>query len=186
EIVGVVPYDALLDAAEYYLQLNRFDRGAILERKVATVDSTRPGHESVADFTARLAARAPTPGGGSAAAIAGAIGTALGEMVFAYTHPVGAAPADWTDAVAELSALRRRFLELSDEDGASYEAVRKARRALKEQPDDPDRRAAERAALRDAALVPLETARRAARVLELLDERGPSTRKALGSDLTTA
>ncbi|EQD68194.1 formiminotransferase-cyclodeaminase, partial [mine drainage metagenome] len=96
EIVGVVPYDALLDAAEYYLQLNRFDRGAILERKVATVDSTRPGHESVADFTARLAARAPTPGGGSAAAIAGAIGTALGEMVFAYTHPVGAAPADWT------------------------------------------------------------------------------------------
>ncbi len=186
EIVGVVPEDALLDAAEYYLQLHRFDRATLLERKVAAVDAGRPGREPIADFTARLAARTPTPGGGSAAAIAGALGTALGEMVFVYTHPAGAAPPDWTAAVAELTGQRQRFLELSEEDGASYEAVRGARRARKGAPDDPALRAGERAALRHATLVPLETARRAARVLELLGERGPSTKPALGSDLTTA
>jgi glutamate formiminotransferase/formiminotetrahydrofolate cyclodeaminase len=186
EIVGLVPEDALLDAAEYYLQLNRFDRATLLERKVAAVDSARPGRELIADFTARLAARTPTPGGGSAAAIAGALGTALGEMVFAYTHPAGAAPPDWTAATAELTGLRQRFLELSDEDGASYEAVRAARKALKEHPDDPDRRAGEQAALRRATLVPLETARRANRGLQLLTERGPATKPALRSDLATA
>ena len=186
EIVGVVPEDALLDAAEYYLQLNRFDRATLLERKVAAVDAGRPGREPIADFTARLAARTPTPGGGSAAAIAGALGTALGEMVFDYTHPAGATPADWTTAIAELTGERQRFLELSDEDGASYEAVRAARKALKEHPDDPARRSAEQAALRHATLVPLETARRASRVLRLLTERGPATKPALRSDLATA
>ncbi|MHB1435051.1 MAG: glutamate formimidoyltransferase [Thermoplasmata archaeon] len=186
EIVGVVPEDALLDAAEYYLQLNRFDRATLLERKVATVDAGRPGREPIVDFAARLAARTPTPGGGSAAAIAGALGAALGEMVFAYTHPTGATPADWTAAMAELAGHRQRFLELSDEDGASYEAVREARRARKAHPDDPNRREGEQAALRRASLVPLETARRAAQVLELLGDRGPSTKPALVSDLTTA
>lgn len=34
EIVGLVPEDALLDAAEHYLRLNRFRRGQVLERRL--------------------------------------------------------------------------------------------------------------------------------------------------------
>ncbi|MGC2360582.1 MAG: glutamate formimidoyltransferase, partial [Thermoplasmata archaeon] len=63
EIVGLVPEDALLDAAEYYLQLHSFDRAAVLERKVRAVDAGARGGESLASFTDRLAARTPTPGG---------------------------------------------------------------------------------------------------------------------------
>ena len=42
EIVGLVPEDALLDAAEFYLQLNRFDRSAILERRLARSEPPPP------------------------------------------------------------------------------------------------------------------------------------------------
>ncbi len=39
EIIGFVPEDALLDAAEHYLQLNRFDRSRVLERRLAELES---------------------------------------------------------------------------------------------------------------------------------------------------
>ena len=35
EIIGLVPEDALLEAAEYYLRLNRFSRSQVLERRIA-------------------------------------------------------------------------------------------------------------------------------------------------------
>lgn len=41
EIVGLVPEDALLDVAEHYLQLNRFKRSQVLERRLAEVESSR-------------------------------------------------------------------------------------------------------------------------------------------------
>jgi glutamate formiminotransferase len=34
EIYGMLPIDALLDAAEYYLQLNKFDRKQIIEKRL--------------------------------------------------------------------------------------------------------------------------------------------------------
>ena len=42
EVVGLVPEDALFDAAEYYLQLNSFDRSTVLERKVRGIQSAEP------------------------------------------------------------------------------------------------------------------------------------------------
>lgn len=39
EIVGLVPQDALLDVAEHYLQLNRFKRAQVLERRLAEVET---------------------------------------------------------------------------------------------------------------------------------------------------
>src|SRR5919199_5009336 len=41
--------------------------------------------QPVAEFSARLAAKEPTPGGGSAAALAGALGAGLVSMVCNYT-----------------------------------------------------------------------------------------------------
>jgi len=186
EIVGLVPEDALFDAAEAYLELRTFDRGTILERKVRAAEAARPGHEPIGAFAARLAARTPTPGGGSAAAVAAAFAAALGEMVLAYSIDPKAPAADLVAARARLTAGRARFLELSDEDARSYDAVRAARRAQRERPDDPSARDGYVAALRHAADVPLETARAAVDLAEVVRSVQARTKSALASDLVTS
>jgi glutamate formiminotransferase / formiminotetrahydrofolate cyclodeaminase len=186
EIVGLVPEDALFDAAEYYLQLHAFDRAAVLERKVRAVDAAATSAETLESFTERLAARTPTPGGGSASALAGALAAALGEMVLAYSIDPKAPAEDLATTRASLEEGRRRFLVLVGEDSRAYEGVRAARRARKEKSGDSAAEAAYREALREAAGVPLETARRAHGLAAQLAGVGPRTKAALASDLTSA
>jgi len=186
EIVGLVPEDALFDAAEFYLQLHSFSRTAVLERKVRSVERAVRGGESLAAFTDRLAARTPTPGGGSASAAAGALGAALGEMVLAYSIDPSQPTDDLREVRDALTAGRRRLLALVEEDASSYEAVRSARRARKERAGDAAAQAAYIAALRGAAAVPLETARRAQELSVRLEGVRARTKPALGSDLVTA
>ena len=179
EIVGLVPEDALFDAAEYYLQLNSFDRETVLERKVRGTQSS----ESLAEFTARLAARTPTPGGGSAAAAAGAMGAALGEMVLAYS----AAKDETTPEPARerFAAARSRFLSLVEQDAQAYADTVIARRATKNDPG-PEAEQAYTAAIRHAADVPLETARLAWRCGGELRDLGDRVRAVMKSDWTVA
>lgn len=186
EVVGLVPEDALFDAAEYYLQLNSFDRASVLERKVRGVDASVPGHESIASFTSRLAARTPTPGGGAAAGVVGALAAALGEMVLAYSIDPAHPAEDLVAVAREMTEGRRRFLVLADEDAASYDGVRAAKRGRKERPSDPSAQAAYLGAVRHAAEVPFETARRARELAKRLDSVRARTRAALGSDLVTS
>ncbi len=180
EIVGVVPEDALFDAAEFYLQLNHFDRSTVLERKVRSVS---PPAESLADLTARLAARTPAPGGGSAAAAAGAMGAALAEMVASYSA--------WAEEVAlvraraRFSDSRRRFLQLVEEDADAYLDTVAARRTAKAEPGAPAEEAWT-AAIRHAAEVPLETARLARRCSLELEALGDRMRPYMQSDWSTA
>jgi formiminotetrahydrofolate cyclodeaminase len=129
---------------------------------------------SVREFLSALASSAPTPGGGTAAAIAGAMGAALAEMVgrltlarekFATVH----------DAMRSLSeaALRARedFLVLAREDAEAYDAVVAARRLAKETEGERETRAhAIESAGRLATEVPMRTARTAARLLAALPE----------------
>jgi glutamate formiminotransferase len=186
EIVGLVPEDALFDAAEYYLQLHSFDRSAVLERKVRSIATTGPGHESIASFAARLAARTPTPGGGSAAGVVAALASALGEMVLAYSIDPAKPAEDLVAVNAALTDGRHRFLELSDEDSRSYDAVRQSKKVRKERPNDPAAQEGYLQAVRGAAEVPLETARRAVGLAKQLDSVRGRTRAALGSDLVTS
>ncbi len=186
EVVGLVPDDALLDAAEEHLQLKGFERARILERKVAAAEATRPGHEPIASFASRLAARTPTPGGGSASAVVAALASALGEMVLAYSLDPAKPDGELAELARSLTDARSRFLLLADEDAASYEAVRTARRARKTAPDDPRAEAGYRAALRHAADVPLDTARTAHALAGRLASVRARTKAALSSDLATA
>jgi glutamate formiminotransferase/formiminotetrahydrofolate cyclodeaminase len=201
EVVGLIPEDALFDAAEFYLQLNRFERGQILERKLRSLASASGaeippavGPEDVAlsalplpAFTARLAARTSTPGGGSASALAGALGAALGEMVLAFSAPARAAlsPALAT-AHRELGEACTAFLSYIDEDSRAYEAMRAARRERTARPDDPAAASAYIRSLQRAAEVPLESARLARRCATVLESVRGETKAALGSDLVTA
>ncbi len=186
EIVGLVPEDALLEAAEHYLALKGFQRTAILERQVRAAEARRPGHEPIRDFAARLAARTPTPGGGSAAAIAGALAAALGEMVLSYSIASASPDAELVAVRATLTAGREKLLLLSEEDARAYDGVRDARRAKKERPDDPKTRDGYVAALHRAADVPLDTARTASELLAGLETVAARTKAALGSDLVSA
>ena len=180
EVVGLVPEDALFDAAEYYLQLNSFDRSTVLERKVRDSEQVP---QSLADFTARLAARTATPGGGSAAAASGAMGAALGEMVMAYS---ASADDPATVSVSQaLAAARRRFLELVEEDSEAYADTVTARRAAKGQPG-PEAELAWTAAVRHAADVPLETARLAWSCAKKIRELAELVRPYMTSDWTVA
>ncbi|MGC2288322.1 MAG: glutamate formimidoyltransferase [Thermoplasmata archaeon] len=197
EIVGLIPEDALLDAAEFYLQLNQFSRDQLLERKLSgeppgSGGETRPGpprglqHLTVQDFLGRVAARTPTPGGGSVAAIAGSMGAALGEMVVAYSTRAKQTPSARLAALTkELIEGRGTFLELANADTEAYEAVLTAGRARKGRPDDPAAQRAYLDALRHAAEVPLDTARLARRLQNQLEARREETNATLGSDLVS-
>ena len=180
EVVGLVPEDALFDAAEHYLQLNRFDRKAVLERRLR--EALAPP-VSLADYTERLAARTPAPGGGSAAAAAGAIGAALGEMVVGYLSPAGTEPPH--ESQARLAAARSRFLELVDEDARAYDATIAARRAAKATPG-PEADGSVVAATRHAAEVPLETARLAGACAADMAAIAAEVRPVMRSDCSTA
>src|SRR5688572_4813516 len=127
---------------------------------------------SFEDLVAALASDAPTPGGGTAAALAGATGAALVEMVGALTlsKEKYAASHDAVRPIAdEARRAREEFLRLAREDAESYEAVLAARRLPKTTDDDRALRAARiTAANRVAAEVPLRTARTAAALLARL------------------
>jgi len=197
EIVGLVPEDALLDAAEHYLQLNRFDRSSLLERRLAERLSPKfeagagkgassgPGswaERPLAQFLEDLAARKATPGGGSASACAGALGAALGEMVLAYAARDGELPEQLRRARDELRALRFLLLRNVDEDARAYEAVRASRHTFPGRDGSPPYWSA----LRRAAEVPRDTARAAVRALQILREEKDSVKPAFQSDFVAA
>jgi glutamate formiminotransferase/formiminotetrahydrofolate cyclodeaminase len=193
EVVGLVPEDALYDAAEFYLQLNGFRREGILERKVRTASAGPPAPDSpsllrtasVAGFAERLAARTPTPGGGSAAAATAAFGTALGEMAVAYSNPAGSPDPRLTEVAGRLTRARTAFLEAIDQDSDAFEQLRSARRRRKAEPDVADAVGEYRAAVLRATEVPLGVARRAVEVTRELESVRPAIKPTIASDLAT-
>jgi formiminotetrahydrofolate cyclodeaminase len=110
-----------------------------------------------------LASAEPTPGGGSAAAVVGALAAALCAMVARITldAPKLASVHEAAAAIVEdADDLRRRFVELRPQDEAAYRAVVRAQ-ALPRGTDGEraHRRAALQQALAGAAEVPLEAMR---------------------------
>src|SRR6266571_3311421 len=79
EIVGLVPEAALLEAARHALQLEGFRRDQVLELRLRRPPLT--GATSIDQFMDAVAEGTPTPGGGTVAAMAGAIASALAVMV---------------------------------------------------------------------------------------------------------
>ncbi len=127
------------------------------------------GNQKIDEFLAVLASSAPVPGGGSVAALAGALGASLltmvGEITMGKKKPEDKTPVE--AALKALEPMRRRFVELIDEDAAAFEKVMEAFKIPKE--DDAQQQArkeAIEAATIGAAVVPRETARTALAALE--------------------
>jgi formiminotetrahydrofolate cyclodeaminase len=139
------------------------------------------------DFLARLGSADPTPGGGAAAAVVGALGAALVEMTANLTlgKPKWSDVQDQATAIEQRAAeLRRRLQALGDADAEAFAAVSAAYRL----PRGDDAQKAERAraiqnALQRAADVPMETARASAEVVALAEEAAPLLNSAVISDV---
>jgi formiminotetrahydrofolate cyclodeaminase len=110
------------------------------------------------ELLAQLANRTPAPGGGTAAAFAGALAAALTEMAAAFAATrKPAAPDVNAEHIAERAAtLRLRLVELADEDASAFLAVLQA--------TDSETRTE---ALSAAADPPLQIATAAAEIAEL-------------------
>ena len=125
-------------------------------------------------FISSLASGEPTPGGGSAAALAGALGAALAAMVGRLTagRPKYATVNElMQSAIAEADTLRSRLLALVDEDAAAYDLVRAAYRLPKETVEQQTTRAAAiQQALQGASRTPLATVEACLAVLRLAEQ----------------
>lgn len=115
------------------------------------------------DLLDALASSDPVPGGGSAAALAGAAGTSLLVMVASLPKTRTNAPEEFSDlaeAGSRLRTLRDTFVELIDRDSAAYLAVLSALRLPKAtDAEKATRREALALAMRNATEVPLDTMR---------------------------
>jgi formiminotetrahydrofolate cyclodeaminase len=116
--------------------------------------------KTVNAFLDELASSSPAPGGGSVAALSGALGAALTTMVCNLTigkKKYAEVEADMKKVKAEAEKLRTRFTELVDQDTQAFNKVMEAYGL----PKDSDaqkalRLAAIREATKEATLVPLE------------------------------
>jgi formiminotetrahydrofolate cyclodeaminase len=125
---------------------------------------------SVSQLLAALASPNPTPGGGTAAAIAGAMGTSLLVMVAGLAkskNNTDDEKAALGKARAAIEPVTARLTGLADADAASFDAVMAAYRLPKASDDEKlARTAAIQSALRGATEVPLDTLRACAAALE--------------------
>ena len=129
---------------------------------------------TMGDFTAQLAAEQPTPGGGSAAALGGALAAGLVSMVCRYTigrdrhREVEAQAVELLDRSEQ---LRKALEEATEADVDAYQGYADAQRLPKETAQEVEARAsALQAALRASTIVPLEVAEHAAELIRLAEK----------------
>jgi formiminotetrahydrofolate cyclodeaminase len=154
--------------------LNHPDSSSILDWKVG-------------ELLQRLGSSDPTPGGGAAAALAGALGAALVQMTASLTigRPRFANVEDQAQRIARRTAeVRQRLARLGEADAEAFDKVSAAYRLPRaDDAQKAGRSASIQSALRLAAEVPLETARLCLGVVEVAEEAAPVLNQAVISDV---
>lgn len=179
ELVGLIPQEALVDAAVWYTQLDQFDKEQILESRLysplsageAQGEGAPLSAPMPASFIEQLAAPTPTPGGGSAGAYAGAMAAALVAMVAGLT--IGRKK--YAEVEAEMQAirvvaenLRVELTQAVDDDSSAFEVLMAKFKMPKETEEEKNvRNAAILQATLNAAHIPLHVAEDAVKVMEL-------------------
>src|SRR5277367_6016407 len=133
EIVGLIPKRAIEITADFYLQLENFSPAQVFENRIeASLSGVAPAEgpgklASLAQpFLDAVAEPTATPGGGSVAALAGALGASLGQMVASLSRKkkLQAAFVDQlSDALSQLQAASKMLSEAIDRDSASFDHV---------------------------------------------------------------
>ena len=214
EIVGMVPEKSLVDAGRYFLRKQRCSEGAseeelmdiairsmglgelkpfdpiekVIELKIQSTESKKSLVKmNVRQFCNETLSDSPAPGGGSVAALMGALGASLGGMV----ANLSAGKRGWDDKLEYFSGwavkaqqLKDELLSLVDEDTAAFSKVMDAFALPKESAEEKTARsAAIEAATKYAAEVPLKVMATASRSYALLAEMAERGNPASVSDV---
>lgn len=172
EVVGLIPQAALIDAAQWYLQLDSLEADQILDNPSAPAAHEATPAPPEAGFLEQLAAGTATPGGGAATAYAGAMAAALVSMVARLTigkKKYATLEAQMQSVLDSAERLRADMAAAVQDDAAAYEAVLAAFKPPADAADEdqPARADAIEQAYVHASEVPLRTARNAVAILGL-------------------
>ena len=179
ELVGLIPQEALIETARWYLQLDQFEPDQILESRMAAAQKNIEEHTptptaSSGEFLNALASNTPAPGGGSASAYSAAMGAALVSMVARLT--IGKQKYNQVEELMKAVILRSEELrsELTkavEDDAVAFFAILDAFMLPKETSENKAERSEQvEKATFGAAKVPLVVARRAIEVMELANQ----------------
>jgi glutamate formiminotransferase/formiminotetrahydrofolate cyclodeaminase len=195
ELVGLIPLEALIQAGKHYLKKQEKTPGvteselihmAVLSMGLGDLYPFEPD-KKIIEYQVRsasglsamrinafcdlLSSDEPAPGGGSAAALCGALSAALSSMVAALTHGKKGYEKtfDKMESVGiEAQALKDSFLNDVDRDTEAFNRVMEAMRLPKKtEPEQTARQQAMEDANKQATLVPLEVLRRCKKTSEL-------------------
>jgi glutamate formiminotransferase/formiminotetrahydrofolate cyclodeaminase len=175
ELVGLIPQEALTNAAEWYMQLDEFETDQILEQRLYSAhEQARASSVKIdtgANFLDALAADTPTPGGGSASAYSAAAAAALVAMVTRVTigkKKYAQVEPQMQSILEKAEILRSELTSAVEHDAKAFENVMSAYRLPKDTDEQKEKRAIEiEQATLGATNVPLKVARMAVKTLEL-------------------
>src|SRR5882762_4075597 len=214
EIVGMVPKKSLIDAGRYFLRKQRCSEGAseeelmdiairsmglgelkpfdpiekVIELKIQSTESKKSLVKmNMREFCNETLSDSPAPGGGSVAALMGALGASLGGMV----ANLSAGKRGWDDKLEYFSdwavkaqQLKDELLSLVDEDTAAFNKVMDAFALPKESAAEKTARsAAIEKATKYAAEIPLKVMETASKSYVLLGEMAAKGNPASVSDV---
>ncbi len=197
EIVGMVPFKALYETGKYYLKVQGRSTGIpvkdVLETAVQSLglkdvsdfdieervlglpkfDEKALVEMKVNDFADEVSRESPAPGGGSIAALAGALGASLFSMVsnLSASKP-GSENIDSIlfEAAEKAQFLKDALIKAVDDDTNAFNSYMDARRLPKT--SDEEKAVREKAmleGLKEAVKVPLNTAKMSLEALKLAD-----------------
>ena len=147
------------------------------------------GMDGLKAFCDDLASDRPSPGGGTAAAAAGAMSASLLSMVCGITLKSRKHEQNWpalADLKSQADELAALLLKSAEADAASYDAVVRTARAKRESPDDRRAEAAYDEAVQKAIEVPASTAEMCVKALELAREVASVGTRSAASDIEVA
>src|SRR5213083_3000171 len=212
EIVGMVPKKCLTDAGRYFLRKQKWSEGAseeeLIDIAVRSMGLSELKHfdpkekvielkiesgskslvkMNLRDFCNETLSDSPAPGGGSVAALMGALGASLGGMV----ANLSAGKRGWDDKLEYFSnwavkaqRLKDELLSLVDEDTAAFNKVMEAFALPKVSAEEKTARSdAIEAATKYAAEVPLKVMETASKSYALLAEMADKGNPASVSDV---
>jgi glutamate formiminotransferase/formiminotetrahydrofolate cyclodeaminase len=209
EIVGVVPFEAMAQAGDFYLRRMQKSTGIPVRDKVTTavqamglrdvaefdIDKKVIGmpaadgplvNMTVAGFVDEVSRDTPAPGGGSIAALSGALGSALASMVVNLSIGKGEFDKQY-DHLCKLAeraqAIKDDLVRAVDEDTEAFNEVIAGMRMAKDTPEQLEARAKViRAGYKSAARVPLRTAELCREVIDLCQQAADIGNMAVMSD----
>src|SRR6184192_1849060 len=214
EIVGMVPKKCLVDAGRYFLRKQQWSEGVseeelidmavrsmalselkpfdpnekVIELKIQSAESKKSLVKmDVREFCNETLSDSPAPGGGSVAALMGALGASLGGMV----ANLSAGKRGWDDKLEYFSdwavkaqQLKDELLSLVDEDTTAFNKVMDAFGLPRESADEKTARAAAiEEATKHAAEVPFKVMETASKSYALLAEMAEKANPASISDV---